>query len=391
MFSALPHRIVTERLIVRRYDAADAPALREGILSSLDRLRPFMEWARDEPRPLADHAATIAWFNEEFDAGRDFSYGMFDRATGDFLGSTGYHVRGDALEIGYWVTTAAEGLGYASEASAALAHVALHFRGDSRVELANDPANARSRRVAAAARLRRYGTRHRPVRPGRPRPDARRGLGAHAQGVRELPGRRVPAPGPVRRLGCGPRLARLTRDKPDIHTTPDGRRLGAMSGPIADVSVRPAIPGDESIIADVQLSAWRKALGPDIAGVIPREPIEASWRASIASPPTREHRVFTATDGPNIVGFAAIAPGGELVALEVAPEHRRKGHGARLLAACVDSMRIAGAPHMRAWALASDRPRQAFFESAGLAPGGVERVLEGPEGGIPESLWRAEI
>jgi GNAT superfamily N-acetyltransferase len=164
-----------------------------------------------------------------------------------------------------------------------------------------------------------------------------------------------------------------------------------MSKPIADVSVRPAIPGDEAVIADVQLAAWRQALGEDIAAVIPREPIEASWRASISSPPSREHRVFAATDGPRVVGFAAVAPGGELVALEVAPDHRRKGHGARLLAACVDSMRTAGAPHMKAWALESDRPRQAFFESAGLAPGGVERVLEGPEGGIPETLWRAEI
>jgi len=157
----------------------------------------------------------------------------------------------------------------------------------------------------------------------------------------------------------------------------------------ADVSARPAVPGDEAAIAAIQLAAWREWMGT-AADALPAADIEQQWASAIASAPSRQHRVFVATDGPRVVGFAALAPT-EIIALEVAPEHRREGHGSRLLAACVDSLRIANAAEVRAWALEGDSVREAFLTGAGLGVGGVRRVLEGPEGELAERMWVASL
>src|SRR6478609_2357922 len=138
--------------------------------------------------------------------------------------------------------------------------------------------------------------------------------------------------------------------------------------PQADVSARPAVPGDEEAVAAIQLAAWRSWMG-DAVDAIPGDEVLAQWAAAITAAPSRQHRVFVATDGPRVVGFAALAPT-EIIALEVAPEHRRQGHGSRLLAACVDTLRIAQAEEVRAWAIEGDEAREAFLGGAGLGIGG---------------------
>jgi GNAT superfamily N-acetyltransferase len=161
--------------------------------------------------------------------------------------------------------------------------------------------------------------------------------------------------------------------------------------PTADVSARPAIMGDEEAFADIQLAAWRETLGADGVSAIARDEVRDTWGTAIESPPSRAHRTFAACDGPRVVGFAALSAGGDLVALEVAPEHRRHGHGSRLLAACVDTARMSGTPSIRTWALEMDDARVAFLRQAGFAEGGVIRTLEGPQGDLVEKLWRAEL
>lgn len=159
--------------------------------------------------------------------------------------------------------------------------------------------------------------------------------------------------------------------------------------PTADVSARPAVPGDELAMAAIQLEAWEPILGA-AAGEIPRDQVTAQWAAAIVAPPSRDHRVFVACDGPLVVGFAALAAG-DIIALEVAPLYRRRGHASRLLSACIDTMRVRGATEVRAWALAGDDARVAFLESAGLAPGGMRRTLEGPAGDLTEEMYRASL
>ena len=46
------YRIVTPRLVIRCWDAGDAPRLKEAIDSSLDHLRSWLQWAAQEPESL---------------------------------------------------------------------------------------------------------------------------------------------------------------------------------------------------------------------------------------------------------------------------------------------------------------------------------------------------
>ncbi|GAA2728401.1 GNAT family N-acetyltransferase [Cellulomonas aerilata] len=189
----------------------------------------------------------------------------------------------------------------------------------------------------------------------------------------------------------------------------------------ADVSVRPAVPGDEVAITDVQLAAWRAThadvVGAEVLAGLDPSALHERWRAAIVRPPTPEHRVLTACEGATVVGFAAVAPlpaapgpppagpGGELVALEVAPGSRRTGHASRLLAAVVDGLRQDGGEHLVAWVLDGDTARGQFLRSAGLGPDGAVRQLatgmvvdrSAPDGSpavertVSEHRWSAAI
>jgi len=46
------YRIQTDRLLIRCYSPEDAPKLKEAIDASLDHLRPWMPWAKDDPETL---------------------------------------------------------------------------------------------------------------------------------------------------------------------------------------------------------------------------------------------------------------------------------------------------------------------------------------------------
>lgn len=141
-----PYRVVSERLVVRCWEPRDASRLKDAIDSSLDHLRPWMVWAHSEPRPLADKIALLRRFRGQFDRGRDFVFGIFDRDETLVLGGAGLHTRSgeDAYEIGYWIRSSHAGRGLATEATAALTRVAFELCGVDRVDIRVDPANAAS-------------------------------------------------------------------------------------------------------------------------------------------------------------------------------------------------------------------------------------------------------
>ncbi|HEU4726947.1 MAG TPA: GNAT family protein [Kofleriaceae bacterium] len=144
------YRIETERLVVRCYQPSDAPLLVDAITASLDSLRPWMPWARDEPTPVADKVNLLRRFRGMFDLGQDFTYGVFDPGETQVLGSTGLHTRlgPDAREIGYWVHAAHTGRGLATEIAAALTRVGFEVEKLQRIEIHCAPDNARSAAVA---------------------------------------------------------------------------------------------------------------------------------------------------------------------------------------------------------------------------------------------------
>jgi GNAT superfamily N-acetyltransferase len=144
----------------------------------------------------------------------------------------------------------------------------------------------------------------------------------------------------------------------------------------ADVSVRPAVPGDEEAVTRVQLAAWRSApaLGDSVVDLVDVTTVQERWAQAVTAPPGPGFAVLVALAGPRVVGFAAVAPG-QVLALEVEPGHRRGGHGSRLLAAAVDRLRADGAGEVVIWVLEGDTGREEFLAAAGLGPDGTVRAL----------------
>ena len=180
----------------------------------------------------------------------------------------------------------------------------------------------------------------------------------------------------------------------------------------ADVSVRPAVRGDEHAIARLQVEAWQvshaEVLGQGVLDLLDAAAIEAQWASAVVAPPSG-FRVLVACDGPTVVGVVSVAPvpapegrpfdapGGAILALEVEPAHQRVGHGSRLLAAAVDTLREDGADQVHTWVLDGDDARAQFLSSAGLGPDDVVRELVSgrlPDGStrtVTEHRWSASI
>lgn len=178
----------------------------------------------------------------------------------------------------------------------------------------------------------------------------------------------------------------------------------------SDVSVRPAVPGDEHAIATVQLAAWRathaEVLGAEVLDAIDPDRLTEQWASAIAAPPGRGYRVLVAMHGARLVGFASVVPvtappesgddtpGGEILALEVDPAERRVGHGSRLLTAVVDLLREEDrATSVQTWVIAGDAVREQFLGSAGLGDVGATRTLgtDDDPREVTEHLWGASI
>lgn len=145
---ALPASVPAADLLVRRYEVADAPLLQTAVVESLDHLRPWMSWIRDEPVTLARRAEMIAEWQALWDRG-DMLCGMF--AGGEVVGGCGLHRRigPGGLEIGYWVRVRRTGRGYATEATRQLTAMAFADPDVTHVEIHHDVTNLASGRIPA--------------------------------------------------------------------------------------------------------------------------------------------------------------------------------------------------------------------------------------------------
>ena len=141
--------IRTERLLLRCWSPADAPALKSAIDRNLDHLRPWMPWAMDEPSEVGEVADRLRGFRAAFDRDEDYVYGIFDRDEGSVIGGTGMHIHdeGRTHEIGYWMDREHCGRGLTTEAVAALCRLTFEVHGVRRVEVRCDPANVVSWRI----------------------------------------------------------------------------------------------------------------------------------------------------------------------------------------------------------------------------------------------------
>jgi GNAT superfamily N-acetyltransferase len=164
--------------------------------------------------------------------------------------------------------------------------------------------------------------------------------------------------------------------------------------------VRPARPDDAGEIARIQLATWRVAyrrlLPRHVLDQLDEAWVAQRWRAAVEEPPSPAHRVLVAIEqageGPGYrVGFAAAGPADEnalapgestlpdtaaVTDLLVEPRWGRRGHGSRLLAACVAHWRDDGFTTAVAWAYEGDPATQKFLTSAGWEPDGARRALD---------------
>jgi GNAT superfamily N-acetyltransferase len=161
-------------------------------------------------------------------------------------------------------------------------------------------------------------------------------------------------------------------------------------GPTADVSVRVGWADDAAGIAAVQVRAWREGyaglLPPDVLEAMTVEDFAHAWSASLSAPKDARNRVLVALERNALRGFAVTGPAtdpdldpvveGEVAELTVDPEHRRNGHGSRLLQACADTLRADRFTAAVAWLNAADDVRRRFLVEAGWAPDGAARELD---------------
>jgi RimJ/RimL family protein N-acetyltransferase len=146
---ARTYKIETERLLIRCYEPADALKMHSAITGSLEHLRPWVPWARQEPRELEWMEGFVRRFRGQFDLGQDAVFGIFDKSGSEQIGGTGLHNRigKDAREIGYWINVLHINRGYATEAVMALIRVAFQIERLSRLEIRCAPDNLPSRRI----------------------------------------------------------------------------------------------------------------------------------------------------------------------------------------------------------------------------------------------------
>jgi GNAT superfamily N-acetyltransferase len=177
---------------------------------------------------------------------------------------------------------------------------------------------------------------------------------------------------------------------------------------MADVSVRPAGPGDAAEIGRIQVETWRTAyaelLPAPVLDGLSIDAAVATWAVAITSAPTPQHHVLVALEQQWRVGFVALGPADDLeagdpepdttvafAALLVEPRWGRRGHGSRLLAAAVDHARGDGMTRGVAWIPEADAASRDFLVSAGWAPDGLVRALDTGAGELREIRLQASL
>lgn len=149
----LPDELRSERMRLRPLHPGDAEAVFAAIDEAREPLRPWIAWVDNHQsvEDARDYCVRCAakWLIRD-----DLSLGIFDAASGAYLGGTGLHrldweIR--LFEIGYWIRQTVQGRGYVSDAVRLLTALAFEHLPARRLEIRCDATNERSRRVAERA------------------------------------------------------------------------------------------------------------------------------------------------------------------------------------------------------------------------------------------------
>lgn len=138
-----------DRALVRSYRPEDAGDLFTSVVASREHMLPWLPFVTryetiDDAREFINRMRA-AWLLRE-----DFNAGLWDSATGDFVGAIGLHPRDwnvPVFEIGYWLRADMTGRGYITEAVKLLADYAFAAYDAKRVFIQCDARNERSAAV----------------------------------------------------------------------------------------------------------------------------------------------------------------------------------------------------------------------------------------------------
>ncbi len=154
---ALPERLTTERLELRRDAVEDTLEIYEAIEASRAELAPWLDWATpdfDFKEALRAQQRSREYWN----AGDSFQWRIWlrdgDAKSSLFLGSIDLHTvdwSARTAELGYWLDSRVAGHGYLTEAGLAIVEIAFTLLGFAELSIFCHTANTRS--IAVARRL----------------------------------------------------------------------------------------------------------------------------------------------------------------------------------------------------------------------------------------------
>ena len=134
----------------------DGAEVYAAVTESLDELKPWMPWARQEITVEVEEE-NMRRARARFVERSDLMMLLFLKETDTLVGTSGLH-RMDwsvpRFEIGYWCRTRFAGRGYVTEAVRGITGFAFEHLGARRVEIRSDALNHRSVRVAERAGFR---------------------------------------------------------------------------------------------------------------------------------------------------------------------------------------------------------------------------------------------
>ena len=180
---------------------------------------------------------------------------------------------------------------------------------------------------------------------------------------------------------------------------------------MADVSVRPARPGEAAEIARIQRDTLAMAYASVMPADVMAQLVDPDVRAAIHDALTNQiasndpgAQALVALEGDALVGFtfarAAVRDGvsmteandpepertGFLEQILVEPRWGRRGHGSRLLAAATEFFAAAGFTRAISWVPDGNVATISFLESAGWARDGYARRWRSGDGSTVREL-----
>ncbi|MEY5144741.1 MAG: hypothetical protein RL745_102, partial [Actinomycetota bacterium] len=163
---------------------------------------------------------------------------------------------------------------------------------------------------------------------------------------------------------------------------------------------RPGNRADIPAIVDCSIAAWSERL-PDPSLLPAAEVLQAGWAQYFDSAPMPGRVALVATADDAVVGWlmSDVADDADLAHLRaveilditVHPNHRRQGHGSRLVHALADITRNQEMDALQMWCLASDPALASFLAAQGFAADGARRQLADLHDGEDSGAYEVRV